>query len=136
MGAGAASKIPKTAGLVNKLNANKYLKPVKVAGKVLETAVEPGSALDLLKHIKSNSGYNPEVEIKTGRDAKGQPITHKTKVAEMAEKILGKGQGTSKGDVPAMVLSDGGKANMIETSQFAPRFFQSCLCIGKSLLCS
>ena len=123
MGAGAASKIPKTAGLVNKLNANKYLKPVAKVGRAafkgVEYVTEPGSAIELLKHVKWNKNYSPEVEMKIGRDAKGQPITHKTKVAEMADRILGKGQGTSEGNVPAMVLSDDGKVNMIETSQFS-----------------
>ena len=121
-GTGALAKAGRLPSFVSKLKASNRLLPkfVRGAAKGVEIAVEPGAALDLVPLGRGEKGYNPEIDITTGRDRQTrQNRTTKTPIAEIADRLLGEGQGTSGGDVPAMVLSDSGKANIVETSQFS-----------------
>lgn len=110
MGAGAAAKL----SLLPRLNASRHL---ITAGKIVETAVDPTAAVQFLPTGRANPSYNPEMSATYGRTDTGAPMASERGVADVAEDILGPGQGTSQGDVPAMILTDSGDVQMREGLQ-------------------
>lgn len=115
MGAGQASKV----ALISKLNASKYMKPVRFAGAVVEGAVDPTSIVPraIAPLGQGSPSYNPEMTATYGRNPDRSDVVSTRRVAEIAEDLLGEGQGTSRGDVPAMILSDSGDTQIREGIQ-------------------
>lgn len=102
------------AGAAGKLG--KWSKAAENIGKYANPEALPGELLNLIPGRASPS-YNPDMTATYGRDASGRPLTTQTPVADVAERVLGPGQGTSQGDVPAMILSDSGDTQIREGLQ-------------------